>query len=627
MNDNATPANLHLGTFADFGTVRTIHAIIEEQARRRPHMAAVTGADGCGLTYGELNSRANQLAHWLIKRGIGPERLVGILLDRSFDAIIAILGILKAGGAYVPLDPAYPQERRDYMLEDAGMQLVLTTRRIAMEQAAMPNVHLVMLEEMRYEFDAESTQNPDVDVRPENLCYVIYTSGSTGRPKGVMIEHRNLLHSIGARVLYYPDPVDAYILVFSLAFDGSVVGIFWTLCTGGRLILPGDGTDRDPVKLAGQIERQRVTHLIALPSLYRLLLEQSTAQQLATMRVIVVAGEECLPAVISDHRTRMPHASLYNEYGPTEGTIWCTVHPLRNELLTGRISIGKAISGMQVYVVDLQGELAAPGEQGEIWIGGLGIARGYINKPDLTAEKFIPDTFNGRQGGRLYRTGDLGRWRADGNLEFLGRVDHQVKVRGFRIELGEIETCLNGHAAVLECAVIAHTGKDGDRRLVAYLVYRNGHIPTITDIRAHLSERLPEYMVPSLMVPLAALPVLPNGKVDRGTLPDPLEAAANLARAYEAPRGETEAALARIWQELLGVSPVGRGDNFFELGGHSLLATRLIWKIRQEWNLEIPVRFLFEAPVLAEFAGRVAAIELLSKADSPAQDPSEEIVF
>lgn len=622
MNAESIAAPDRSEMLARFAAARTIHALIEHQAARNPQAVAIESAKEC-VTYETLNARANRLAHWLIEEGVGPEKIVAILMERDVDAIVAILAVLKAGGAWLPLDPAYPLERQEYIVRDAGAMLVIASAASAAELVTTPGVRVMDFHAVERLLPGYDTHDPAVAVEPQHLCYVIYTSGSTGNPKGVMVEHRNLLFSMRARIEYYRHPPAAVALLFSLAFDGSVVGIFWALCEGARLVLPTPEAGRDPVLLAAEVERRRVSHLLALPTMYGLLLEQGQPRQLESLRLVIVAGEECPPKIVRAHAATLPATGLYNEYGPTETTIWCTVCAVTGEA-GGRIPIGKPIPGSRVYV--LQGDIQAPaGEQGEICVAGPGVTRGYLNRPDLTQERFVSDPVHGAAGERLYRTGDLGRWRSDGHLEFLGRIDHQVKIRGFRIEPGEVEMRFREHRLVQDCAVVARTSGEGAWRLVAYVVLRSSEGGAAARLREDLRGVLPEYMVPSRIVPLAELPKLPSGKIDRNALPDP-DSVLQVREDWTPPVGELESMLARLWEELLGVSPIGREDDFLELGGHSLLVTRLVWRIRQALDVEVPVRILFEAPVLRDFAARVETTQLLARASSPTAG-SEEIVF
>lgn len=574
-------------TEADLAAPRLLHQLFEAQAERRPEaLALVAGATRLG--YRELNARANRLAHRLLAEGLEPGQPVGLFLGRGAEAIVAILAILKAGGAYLPLDPSYPGERLADMLTQTRAPLLLTLRTLA-DKLPAGDYRPLWLDEP----DTGPEHNPDLALNPEQLAYLIFTSGSTGRPKGVMVAHRNAVHSTSARWRGYREPLDAFLLVSGLSFDSSVAGLFWTLSQGGTLCLPQDSEVQDAAALARLIAAQRISHTLMLPSLYAQLLEQPEA--LASLRCAIVAGEACQAAVAARHTQVCPQAALYNEYGPTEGSVWCSLYHAHGDE-QGVLPIGRPIANMNLWVLNERLQPVAPGVAGEIYLSGAGITQGYLHRPALTAERFLPNPF-GSDGGRLYRSGDIGRWNAHGELEFLGRVDHQVKIRGFRIELGEIEACLLEHPAVREAAVIARPDPSGDAELVAYVVARAA-CPGGQALAAHLAARLPAHMLPAAYVMLPALPLTPNGKLDRNALPAPERAS---QRPYREPRTTREAQVAELWADVLGVERVGLDDNFFELGGHSLTATRLISRLRAVLGLEVPVRALFQQPTLLAF--------------------------
>src|SRR6185369_1920759 len=426
------------------------------------------------LTYAELNRRANQLAHYLRRLGVRPESLVALVMERSLEMVVGLLGVLKAGGAYLPVDPAYPQERVQFMLKDSGASVVVT----AGAELNGGSSHVVRMDEDWQKIEAESEANPERVTTAENLAYVIYTSGSTGNPKGVYVTHRNLFHSTNARFRHYEDPVKTFLLLFSFSVDGSITGIFWTLCQGGTLLLPPKGIERDPAQLGSLIRKHQVTDTVCLPSLYTLLLDQAEPEQLSSLRRVIVAGEACPAELIATHYQRLDRAVLLNEYGPTEGTVWSTVAQLEPQ--TSQVTIGRPITNVSVHVLDSHGNIVPIGVGGEICIGGEGLARGYLNRPELTAERFIPNAYSRQPGERLYKTGDMARYQPNGDLMLLGRNDQQVKVRGYRIELGEIETVLRQHEAVQEAAVVVQT-EAGQQRLVAYVVSEAQ--PTTSELR------------------------------------------------------------------------------------------------------------------------------------------------
>jgi amino acid adenylation domain-containing protein len=581
-----------------------IHTLLAQQAERSPEAWAVIAGEE-RLTYRELDERANRLARFLQARGVGPDVRVGICVGRSPEMLVGMLGILKAGGAYVPIDPSYPVERLAFMIDESNGPVVLTHERFR-EALAGYGRPLVCLDTDWREIGREEAAGPGTPVRPENLAYVIYTSGSTGRPKGVLVSHRNLVHSLTARLGYYRNRVESFLLLSSFAFDSSVAGIFGTLAQGGTLVLPEEDAQRDVPRLLELLDRHRISQLLSLPSLYSNLLDAAAEPgRLAALREVIVAGEACPPALIGRHHQRLPGAGLHNEYGPTEGTVWATVC----ELPPGGVEalIGRPIANAQVYLLNAALRPVMLGTPGELYIGGEGLARGYHDRPELTAERFIPHPFAGpvEAGSRLYRTGDLARFRPDGNLEFLGRVDQQVKIRGHRIELEEIEAVLGRHPRLLELAVVAREDEPGDLRLVAYVVPERGATLQVAELRAFVAASLPEPMVPALFVPLAALPLTPNGKVDRRALPAPGSVRSALQGAYVAPATLTEEVMAGLWSGVLGVEQVGTRDNFFDLGGHSLLATQLVSRLREAFQVDLTLLWLFETPTVHGLAARV----------------------
>ncbi|WP_414586468.1 amino acid adenylation domain-containing protein [Scytonema sp. PCC 10023] len=598
-----------------------IHQLFEAQVERTPEAVAVIFEDVetrviRSLSYRELNQCANQLAHYLQRQGVGSETLVGICVERSLEMIVGLLGILKAGGAYVPLDPTYPKERLAFMLEDACVPILLTQAQLVAELPAH-KAKVVCLDSDCGVMVHESNENPLSTVSSENLAYTIYTSGSTGRPKGVMVTHNNLVYSTVARTFYYQEPVKNFLLVSSFAFDSSVAVIFWTLCFGGTLVLPKEGLHKDILQLTKLISQYQITHWLSVPSLYKALLTHGSLQQLVSLRTVIVAGELCSRELVDRHYQILPQTTLFNEYGPTEATVWSSVYRCQSDELKSSIPIGRAIANTQIYLLDEQLNPVPVGVPGELYIGGAGVARGYLNRPELTAEKFIsnplsemrkwrelpipqsPITNHHYPVPRLYKTGDLAQYLPEGNIEFLGRIDQQVKIRGFRIEVGEIEAILAKHPYVQEVVVLAQKDVSGEQRLVAYLVSSE---LSISELRHFLSEKLPDYMVPSAFVFLEALPLTPNGKVDRLALPVPDFTRSHLAKAFVAPRSESEKVLAEIWAQVLGIERVGIHDNFFELGGHSLLATELLLQVHDTFGVELTLQRLLELSTVDSLA-------------------------
>ncbi|HEU4558562.1 MAG TPA: amino acid adenylation domain-containing protein, partial [Longimicrobium sp.] len=593
-----------------------IHELFEQQVERTPDAVAVELA-GEHLTYAELNRRSNRLAHHLRALGVGPEARVAIALERGLELIVAMLGVLKAGGAYVPLDPGYPAERLRFMLDDSRAAVLLARRdaeRDLEQKLPLGGVHAVWLDEMAEAISREPDANPGVQSAPGQLCYVVYTSGSTGRPKGVAAEHHEVVHLVCNTDYVAFGPGDRVAQASNASFDALTFEAWGALLNGATLV----GIPRDvlltPAAFRQVLREQRITTLYQTTALLNLLSREAPGI-FSTLREVLFGGQavevESVRRVLRDGKPRR----LVHVYGPTEVMAWCSWEDVREVAEDARtVSIGRPIARMRMYVLDRQLEPVPVGAAGEIWVGGVGVARGYLDRPELTAERFVADPFGGEPGARLYRTGDLGRWRPDGRLKFAGRTDEQVKIRGFRIELGEIEARLAEHPGVNEAVVIAREDVPGDQRLVAYWTPAPAGVPAESEaLRSSLSAALPEYMVPAAFVGLEALPLTPNGKLDRKALPAP-EGDAFARRGYEAPVGETEQALAEIWAEVLRVERVGRRDSFFEVGGHSLLAVQVISRVRQALRVEVALGELFARPVLADFA---RALETAARAELP----------
>jgi amino acid adenylation domain-containing protein/non-ribosomal peptide synthase protein (TIGR01720 family) len=597
-----------------------LHELFERQARRVPHAFALRHANA-GLTYEEVNRRAESLARALLEAGLEAEDRVGLFYRNPLHMVVAILAVLKAGGAYVPLDPSQPGERTAYILTDAAARFVLTEPALAASLSGFSGT--VLLHDGADEACLPAARNcKAVRIWPEQLAYVIYTSGSSGLPKGVAISHGNALRSTLARHRVYPEPISGFLLLSAFSFDSSVAGLFWTLSQGGCLYLPQQAELRDPAALAALVERHRLSHLLCLPSLWDVLLEQGAAP-LSSLRAAIAAGEPCPPGLPSRHARVLPDTRLYNEYGPTEGTVWATVHEIGREGGAARVPIGRPVEGVRIHILDSAGAEVPRGVTGEIYIGGGGVARGYHRSPGLTAASFVPDLF-AREGSRLYRSGDLGRWRLDGTIDFLGRADQQIKIRGYRIELGEIESRLRLAPGVRDCAVEAREDRPGEKRLAAYVVISseplgNGgaeqHETSLERIRSYLSAVLPDYMIPSAWMVLHGLPRNANGKLDRARLPAP--DGSGLRRPFVPPRSPVEKALAEIWQDLLQVTPIGIEDNFFELGGDSILSIQLAGRARQR-GIILTARQMIEHQTIA---GLAAVARHLSEIAAPALEP------
>jgi len=597
-------------TGGDYPKHSTMHSVFEAVARQRPQAAAVVSRQR-RFSYAALNAQANRLAHCLLAQGAGPEKRIALCIRRGPEMLVGILAILKAGAVYVPVDPAYPKDRQAYLLQDAGCGWLLTSTEL------LPGLDYVDAATMCVD-DVDSyancsSDNPEIPLHEDHAAYVIYTSGSTGLPKGAVVSHGNLMHSTWARNAYYQEPVICYLLLSSFAFDSAVAGLFWTLGQGGCLCLPEDDQIKDPVVLAELIAMHRITHLLALPSFYALLLKQA-GTELQFLKIAIVAGEACPTEVVKQHYAVLPEVLLYNEYGPTEATVWSSVYQAGPADLDRPLAIGRPISNARLYILDRSGNPVPIGVQGELHIGGEGIVRGYWRRPELTAKKFIPDSFQ-QDGGRLYKTGDLARYRPDGAIEFLGRIDHQVKIRGFRIELGEIEARLLEMPEINEAIVIAREDQPGDKRLVAYLVAAKDNTGSIEMLKARLKEALPDYMVPTAFVLLDSMPLSANGKLDRKRLPQP-DMSGLSAQHYQQAQTPVERILADIWRDLLGVKRVGRHDNFFELGGDSILSIQVVSRARQA-GVVITPKQLFQNQTLSALAVAAEQIQQLSAEQGP----------
>jgi amino acid adenylation domain-containing protein len=577
------------------GADSLVHRLFEGRAAQSPEAVAVTAGDH-RLTYGELNARANRLAHHLRALGAGPEVLVGLCLDRTPEMVVGLLGVLKAGAAYVPLDPHFPESRLALMLDDARVAAVVTSQDLR-DRFDGGGRRVVCLDSERPEIAGRSADNLPGGAGAANLAYVIYTSGSTGRPKGVQVTHGALGNFlVSMRQTLGLGAGDVLAAVTTLSFDIAALEVYLPLIQGARVEVVGRDVAADGARLAGRLERSGATFLQATPATWRLLLEGGWR---GDPGLTLLCGGEALPRALAD-RLLDKGKALWNLYGPTETTIWSSAERVEPGELP--VPIGRPIANTQLYVLDARLRPVPVGVTGELYIGGAGLARGYLGRPALTAERFVPDPFGKKPGGRLYRTGDLARWRADGRLECLGRVDHQVKVRGYRIELGEVEAALAGHPAVAASAVAARPDLTGEQALAAYLVPRQAARPGAGEMRDWLLKKLPDYMVPAQFVWLDALPLTPNGKVDRNALPEPDPSAAQAGSVFVPPRGPVEEALAAVWRELLGQDRVGVHDNFFDLGGHSLIATQLLARVRNTFAVEPPLREFLEGATIAGLA-------------------------
>ncbi|MGH8718224.1 MAG: amino acid adenylation domain-containing protein, partial [Burkholderiales bacterium] len=612
-------------TQARYPQDQSIPTLFEAQAKRTPDAIAVVFEDE-ELCYADLNKKANRLAYHLAAVGVGPEGVIGVCAGRSLEMIVALLAILKAGGAYLPLDPDYPQERLSFMLEDAQVSVLITERHLEGRFAQL-KVKRIYIDDLESAGAGYPDTDPAPHAKPDNLAYVIYTSGSTGAPKGVMIEHGAIAHHAAAMRDYYRlAPNDRVLQFAALSFDVSVEEIFSTLSGGATLILQ---TQRVPASIADFLSfaQQQSLSVISLPAGYWHAwvddFKRSTRLP-AKLRLLIVGNEKVSPERFALWRQTVGDSvRLINAYGPTEATVTATCYeagfaPADREAIA--VPIGRPIADKKVYILDPHLNPVPVGVPGELHIGGAGLARGYLNRPELTAEKFIANPFSEDPDARLYKTGDLARYLPDGNIEFLGRTDHQIKIRGFRIELGEIEAVLNQHPYVKACAVLSCDDTPGDKRLMAYIVPDENAPPASADLRDFLRRKLPDYMLPSAFIVLDQLPVTPSGKLDRRALPAPDYSGSE--QAYVAPRTPTEKTLAAIWAEVLKLDKVGIHDSFFELGGHSLLATQVISRVKKTLDADIQLRALFESPTVAG----LSALIVQSQAEALGDDELTQLL-
>jgi amino acid adenylation domain-containing protein len=605
-------------TEAEYPRDACIHELFEKQVEKTPEAVAVV-FEGKELTYRELNIRANQLAHYLRKQGVGPEVLVGICMERSLEMVVGLLGILKAGGAYVPLDPEYPKERLEYMVRDTKIKLTLTHSK---QVEKLSNVAEVLCLNSEWEKLAhESRENPDGAIGAENLAYVTYTSGSTGRPKGVEVVHRGVVRLV-MNSGYAEFGGETFLQLATLSFDASTFEIWAALLHGAKCVVHPAGVPSSE-KLGEVIRGQGVSTVWLTASLFNVVVDEAP-EALQGLRQLLIGGEQLSTGHVVRAQEKLKGTKIINGYGPTECTTFTCCHEIPEGISRETVlPIGKPINNTRAYILDSRMQPVPVGIQGELYIGGDGLARGYLNRPELTAEKFIRDPFNAEPGGRLYRTGDLVRYRTDGNIEFLGRMDDQVKLRGFRIELGEIESVLGQYEGVRQAAVVLRE-ESGDKRLVAYVVKRPDAEVGTKELRQYLQEKLPKYMIPSIFIFLESMPLNANGKVYRKALPEPDHTRPEMEGGYVGPRTPVEEELARIWAELLKIDRIGIHDNFFELGGHSLLATQVLSQIRRIFQVDLPLRRLFESPVISNLAVDIqAALNVGSKLDVPKLLPKE----
>jgi aspartate racemase len=583
-------------TTTDYPNQSSIQELFEQQVSDTPDAVALL-CDDRQVTYRELNSRANQLAHYLRKRGVARDTCVGLCLQRSVEMITVLLGILKAGGAYVPLDPEYPQARLEFMVKDAQVPVLITERSLA-KNLPLHAAEVIYLEELPKKIDLESNSDPKRQSSADDLAYVMYTSGSTGQPKGVAVTHRNVVRLVRNTNYASLAADEVFLQSATISFDASTFEIWGSLLNGARLAMmpPGCVSLREMGKA---IKRFQVTTLWLTAGLFHLMVDNHL-DDLEGVRQLLAGGDVLSVPHVQQVLAELKNCRLINGYGPTESTTFTCCHTITDPV-DGSVPIGRPISNTSVYILDRAMNPVPIGIAGELYIGGDGVARGYLNRPELNAERFVRDPFSESPAARLYRTGDLVRYRANGEIEFLGRLDNQVKVRGFRVELGEIESALAEHPAVREAVVVARKDS-GDKHLAAYLVPSNGVLPSTEEIRQFLSEKLPDHMVPSVLVVLESLPLSPTGKVDRLALPTNSDLKPAHIKGFAAAADALELKLTRIWERVLGVRSISVNDNFFELGGHSLLAVRLFAQIEKSFGRDLPLATLFQAPTIKQLA-------------------------
>ena len=589
-------------TEAEYPRHKTIGRLFEEQVDRTPDATALVAGERW-FSYRDLDARANRLARQLRSCGVGPETLVGVAIERSHEMVVALLATLKAGGAYVPIDPSYPRQRIAHVLDDAHASVLLTTSR---NRPQMPEVSVCVVSDgsAASAIAAQSTDRIASPATSHNLAYVLYTSGSAGKPKGVMVEHRNVVNLFTGMDRAIGSEPGVWLALTSMAFDISVVELFWTLTRGFTVILHGDeGTHT----IAEELKRHQVTHLQSVPSLARMLLmDRHAPAALSSLKKLILGGEALTASLVAQLRQFMP-GEIYNGYGPTETTIYSTICRIEEHSTT--IPIGRPIANTRIYLLDSERKPVPLGEPGTLYIGGDGVARGYLHQQKLTTERFLADPF--LPGSRIYNTGDLARFLPDGNIEYLGRADFQVKIRGFRIELGEIEAVLEQHPAIYQAVVVNREYKPGDQRLVAYVVTKPARVGKLNglELRSALAEKLPDYMVPAAFVFLERLPLTSSGKVDRNALPAPASVGSSetaLEALGQQPRNEIERIIEQVWKEALGVDNVSLNENFFDLGAHSLLVAEVQVQLQQRLGREIPLVDLFHYPCVAALASHLS---------------------
>ncbi|HET8736483.1 MAG TPA: amino acid adenylation domain-containing protein, partial [Pricia sp.] len=586
-----------------FDAFTGIHQGIERMASTRPDAQAVSFRETT-ITYGQLDAKARAVAARILKTTEGRNEIVGLCVERSLEMIIGLLAILKAGCAYLPIDPKYPIGHVDYMMADADIKMLVTQQKLAplFEKSKVDRLFLEDIEE-----DVKPSGSPSNLKMPtpkkSDLAYVIYTSGSTGRPKGVPITHGNILNATAGRLDFYPENPKVFLLLSSISFDSSKAGIFWTLCTGGNLIVTEDRIEQDLVKVGDTVQRNGVTHMLLLPTLYQLILEHVDAPKLKSLVTVMVAGEACPPTLADMHFTGLPDTALYNEYGPTEATVWCTAHKIGKQDRRDTVPLGRPVAKARIYLLDAARNLVPYGATGEIYVGGAGLSTGYLNRPELTVKAYFDDPFSENLGEKLYKTGDLARYNPDGELLFLGRSDQQVKIRGYRVELEEIEKAIRAAGRVGQVAVLAEGAGNGPKRIAAYLTASESI--EIHTLKKSLENRLPNYMLPASITQVDMLPLLPNGKIDKVALMQKdkeVPSRNNVQR--QAPKSELEQKLYNLWRDILKQDDIGVHDNFFALGGDSILSIQFIAKARKA-GIRLTPNQIFDHQTIAALAGYI----------------------
>ena len=590
-----------------------IHEIITAIGNKMPDHPAVTFKDNV-ITYRELLTKADKLAQDILQHSKGENEIVGLCMERSVEMIIGLLAILKAGCAYLPIDPEYPIERVSYMLTDSKVPLVITQNELA-DIFTEYKGGVIFADDLPSE-NSITIKLPEAN--REHLAYLIYTSGSTGKPKGVPISHGNIIFSTEGRLLFYPDNPDAFLLLSSISFDSSKAGIFWTLCAGGNLVIAEKRLEQDIAELGEVIYRNSVTHTLMLPSLYKTILNHSDISQLDSLKTVIVAGEECSLSTCVVHFKKMPAVALYNEYGPTEATVWCIAHRITEDQKNkAPIPIGKPVGYAEIYILNEEFQLVPIGAEGEIYIGGPLLAQGYLNDLERTAKSFIDHPFDKNSKKKVYKTGDLGRYNRKGEIEFLGRVDQQIKIRGFRVELEEIERVITEDPMIEEVAVIVRElgngiepmlDSDSPKQLMAYL--QVGANYDLIALKRNLKRAIPEYMIPSVFIVVDEFPLLPNGKVNRTALLEikAKEATENGKTLSGAPENEVQKVLLKIWEDVLNFSPIGIHDNFFEIGGDSILSIQFLEKAKSQ-GIALSPNQIFNYQTISQLAGYISNMD------------------